>query len=93
LGGDGAGGIYFIDTKRSDSFIYYIDHDDPPKNICDTDHISSQTLTEFKNDLITDKEEYERHCREVRERISHRKWWQFWIPKQIPLWAKEKSDE
>lgn len=84
IGGDRAGGFYFIDTRQSDSTVYYCDHEDMPASIEDLDHISVTSFQEFIDDVNQLEKDMAKWDEEMKERVAHRKWWQFWIPKQWP---------
>lgn len=84
IGGDGAGGFYFVDTQESESTVYYCDHEDMPASIEDLDHISVNSFQGFIDDvkqLEKDSAQWDAH---MKERVKFRRWWQFWIPKQWP---------
>ena len=79
IGGDGAGGFYFIDTSQDEATVYYCDHEDMPASINDLDRISVTSFQQFIEDLqelIDDANNWER---QRKERVENRKWWQFWI--------------
>jgi hypothetical protein len=84
IGGDGAGGFYFIDTKEHPISVYYCDHEDMPTSIEDTDHIHVATFEEFVREVQEGEDEMEKWDAHMRERVASRRWWQFWIPKQWP---------
>ena len=84
IGGDGAGGFYFINTQQNDAAVYYCDHEDPPKSIDDRDRISVTSFDEFIDDLRRQEKDMEGWEEEMKERVANRKWWQFWIPRQWP---------
>jgi len=88
IGGDGAGGFYFIDTQQSDSTVYYCDHEDMPTSIEDIEHISVTSFQEFIDDIKQLEQDMARWDEEMRERVANRKWWQFWIPRQCPPYPK-----
>lgn len=86
IGGDGRGGIYFIDTASADETVYYLDHDCPPHDIEDTDKLNTFTadqihaeIKELNLELAIDEER-------LRKKVAERKWWQFWIPRKLPPW-------
>lgn len=87
FGGDGSGGIYFLNAGQPEALVYYIDHEDPPTSIDDTDTISIMTADDFQKDLDEMEADFQRRCAELRDKIRTRRWWQFWIPKTIPPWA------
>ena len=82
IGGDGAGGFYFIDTQQSDSTVYFCDHEDMPTSIEDLDHISVTSFQEFVDDVNQLEKDMAKWDEEMKARVTQRKWWQFWIPKQ-----------
>ena len=84
IGGDGAGGFYFIDTDQDDSTVYFCDHEDMPTSIEDLDRISVTTFQEFVDDVQRLEEDLEKWDEEMKESVANRKWWQFWIPRQWP---------
>ena len=88
FGGDGAGGFYFIDTKQSDSTVYFCDHEDIPTSIKDLDHISVISFQEFVADVNQLEKDMAKWDKEMKQRVTCRKWWQFWIPKQWPPKSK-----
>lgn len=85
IGGDGAGGFYFIDTQQSDSTVYYCDHEGMPTSIEDVDHIIVSSFQEFIDDIKQLEQDIAKWDEEMKERVTSRKWWQFWIPRQWPL--------
>ena len=84
IGGDGAGGFYFIDTHQDDSTVYYCDHEDMPSSIEDVDHISITPFPEFVDDVQQLERDMEKWEEDMKVRVANRKWWQIWIPRQWP---------
>jgi hypothetical protein len=84
IGGDGAGGFYFIDTKQDDSTVYYCDHEDMPSSIEDVDHISITPFSEFIEEVKQLEKDMVKWEEEMKTKVANRKWWQFWIPRQWP---------
>ncbi len=84
IGGDGAGGFYFIDTLQDDSTVYYCDHEDMPDSINDPDRISGISFQEFIENVRQLEEDFENWERQMCERVANRKWWQFWVPREWP---------
>jgi len=90
IGGDGEGGIYFFDSTEDNSHIYYIDHEYPPYEI--EGRGRPLLPNELRGEIYEGIRAVEEYCRELREKIANRKWWQFWIPRRIPAWAREETD-
>jgi|GEM_PF-3558265 len=84
IGGDGAGGFYFINTQQDDSTVYFCDHEDMAASIEDLDHISVMSFSEFVAYIQQLEKDVEKWDEEMQERVANRKWWQFWIPRQWP---------
>ena len=84
IGGDGAGGFYFIDTQQGDSTVYYCDHEDMPTAIDDIDRISVISFQEFIGEVRQLEKDMAKWDEEMKERVANRKWWQVWIPRQWP---------
>ncbi|MGI9242270.1 MAG: hypothetical protein ACR2RV_15840 [Verrucomicrobiales bacterium] len=84
VGGDGAGGFYFIDTQEDRATVYFCDHEDIPSSIGDLQRISVTPFDEFIGDLEQLEKDMEKWDEEMREAVANRKWWQFWIPRQWP---------
>ena len=85
IGGDGAGGFYFIDTYRDDSKVYYCDHEDMATSIEDLGRIGIDSFDDFLVDLEQAEKYVERYNEEMKGRVANRKWWHFWIPREWPL--------
>lgn len=95
IGGDGAGGFYFISCLDADCVVYYFDHENCAKSFADRDRLSSCTLAEYIETEMEDEKEFREyeeqliaeraHKRErLEEQIANRKFWQFWIPQKLP---------
>ncbi len=59
-----------------------------PTSIEDIEHISVASFQEFINDIKQLEQDMTKWDEEVRERVTNRKWWQFWIPRQWPPYPK-----
>ena len=84
IGGDGAGGFYFIDTSKDDSTVYYCDHEDMPESMDDEERLSVTPFPEFIQEVLDGKEHMKQWREEMKNRVASRRWWQFWIPRQWP---------
>ncbi len=93
IGGDGAGGFYFIDTRQRDSTIYYCDHEDMPESFDDHDRLYVRSFPEFIDDIQQLEKKMEKWESERKEQIANRKWWQFWISRQCPPRSKGSTSE
>ena len=87
IGGDGSGGIYFINSMYSDK-IFYIDHDDAPSDFNDEKlkstswELMKRKSLEGWNGMVNERETLE-------NKIKDRKWFQFWVPKKLPVYYHE----
>ena len=90
IGGDGCGGVYFINTESVDKKICYLDHEDMPENEHD-EKFYTESLDDFLESIVNIEKEIQEDYRKLRLRIQNRQWYQFWIPKEIPEYAKEKK--
>jgi len=84
IGGDGAGGFYFIDTSKDDSTVYYCDHEDMPESMDDTDRLHTTPFTEFVDYVRDLAKKLEQWNEQMKTKVAKRMWWQFWIPRQWP---------
>jgi len=84
IGGDGAGGFYFVNTLQDEATVYYCDHEDMPESIIDLDRIGVHSFREFVEDIKQREKDVAAWERERRERVENRRWWQFWIPRRWP---------
>ena len=88
IGGDGSGGLYFIDTSDADVIVYYLDHEMPARSIEDREELVPQPLYDFLNDTVGGEKAEAASDRIMQTRVAARKWWQFWIPREWPLKPK-----
>ena len=79
IGGDGTGGVYFLDLKKERDRIFYAEHET-------TAWSDALAITEAKEDAEEFEEEEapretakKREDEEAEERRRNKKWWQFWI--------------
>lgn len=84
IGGDGAGGVYFINTEEETSDVYYCDHEDPAKDFDDGDRLFSSDIGSHLSDIVELEQEMERHDAQMKVSVANRRWWQFWIPRSWP---------
>lgn len=84
VGGDGSGGLFFINCKEEPCRIYYLDHEDPAESFTDQPRLKPRLLTEFICELFEVESEFEQERQRRVKRIAERRWWQFWIPKSPP---------
>lgn len=84
IGGDGAGGFYFIDTSKDDSTVYYCDHEDMPESMDDAERLHVTPFAEFIEEVREAANKLARWEEQMKIKVAKRKWWQFWIPRQWP---------
>ena len=85
FGGNGSGGFYFIDTKQSDSTVYFYFF----TSIEDLDHISVTSFQEFIADVNQLEKDMAEWVEAKKQLVTDRKWWQLWIPKEWPTKPKD----
>ncbi len=92
VGGDGSGGLFFINCQDEPCRVYYLDHENPAESFADQSCLKPRLLTEFISDLRQAESEWEEVRQRLLKRIAERRWWQFWIPKLPPAWARDSRD-
>jgi hypothetical protein len=94
VGGDGSGGLYFINCRDNAScHIYYLDHGDPAEDFDEQARLKPRLLSECVRDLEQSEAEFEHDRIRLLQRIADRQWWQFWIPSSPPVWALDPGDK
>jgi hypothetical protein len=92
IGGDGAGGFYFIDSQNDDSTVYFCDHEDMPASIEDLEHIDVTPFPEFIENVRQLEKDVEKREQDLKERVANRKWWELWVPRQWPPKRTSQQD-
>ena len=81
IGGDGAGGFYFINTEEITSEVYYCDHEDSPADFADRKRLYSSDIGNHVSDQVEMEAETQSYNEKMRAKVASRRWWQVWIPR------------